>query len=257
MTWLVLALFPFLLGAGYSFTWDDTNTQEERTELERSANGGSFFLIGQVGPNVTTAVDEQVLPRTDYCWRVRACNVAGCSPPSNAVCLTTPEQITETVPVALTWERTADPPQSAHVVFAVNAGGPAYTAADGTAYQADTAFSGGDTYKRVVAIDGTEDDVLYHTERYGNFSYAVPLPDGAYNVVLQFAEVYCANPCSRIFTVTLEGQTVLDHFELMTQPIRTAYDVTVPVTIQDGQLDVSCVTDWGNAKLSALRVERK
>ena len=58
----------------------------------------------------------------------------------------------------------------------MNAGGPPFTAADGTSYQADTLFSGGNTYRTTAAIAGTTDDALYQSERYGNFSYNVPVP---------------------------------------------------------------------------------
>ena len=49
-------------------------------------------------------------------------------------------------------------------------------------------FSGGSTYSRTTPISGTNDDVLYQSERYGNFAYNVPLPNGHYVVTLHFAE---------------------------------------------------------------------
>ena len=73
-------------------------------------------------------------------------------------------------------------------MFAVNAGGSQYGGADGTVYDADPWFSGGNTYTTTAAIAGTTDDRLYQSERYGNFSYAIPVANGDYLVTLKFAE---------------------------------------------------------------------
>ena len=75
-------------------------------------------------------------------------------------------------------------------VFAVNCGGGSYTSTDGTQYASDTAFSGGSTYTTEESISGTTDDILYQSERYGNFKYSVTVPDGIYLVTLHFAETY-------------------------------------------------------------------
>jgi hypothetical protein len=49
-----------------------------------------------------------------------------------------------------------------------------------TVYNADTLFAGGRTYKTSSSLRSTVDDALYQTERYGNFSYAIPPPNGEY-----------------------------------------------------------------------------
>ena len=56
------------------------------------------------------------------------------------------------------------------LVVAVNAGGDAYTAADGTAYQADTRFTGGHTATTRATIADTTDQALYQSAREGDFS---------------------------------------------------------------------------------------
>ncbi|MCH1933075.1 malectin, partial [Shewanella sp. A25] len=58
-----------------------------------------------------------------------------------------------------------------------------------------TAFSGGKTYSNGVAIAGTGDDALYQSERYGDFSYAIPAAaTGCYSVALHFAEIWFGGP---------------------------------------------------------------
>jgi hypothetical protein len=89
----------------------------------------------------------------------------------------------------------------------VNVGGPAYTSSTGQSYQADFGFSGGSLHSNAGAITGTNDPQLYQDERYGAFSYAIPVSNGTYNVRLHFAELYYGStqpgPCTgkRIFSV--------------------------------------------------------
>ncbi|MCX5910170.1 MAG: malectin domain-containing carbohydrate-binding protein, partial [Deltaproteobacteria bacterium] len=142
-------------------------------------------------------------------------------------------------------------------VVAINCGGPQYIDEAGVIYQADKYFSGGQTYKNVVPIDGTNDDVLYQTERYGNFSYNIPLLNGTYQVVLKFAEIYAYlyGPNSRIFDVKIEGKEVISNLDLFIKAGKyKAYDVTVPVTITDGVLNIEFRTDENAAKVNAILV---
>ena len=60
--------------------------------------------------------------------------------------------------------------------FATNAGGGQYTSqSSGIVFQADADYSGGSTSSTTAAITGTPDSTLYQTERFGNFSYNIPL----------------------------------------------------------------------------------
>jgi hypothetical protein len=158
--------------------------------------------------------------------------------------------------VVETQEDTPPPPPDPEVIFAVNAGGATYVGNDGTVYQADTRFSGGQTYTRSVAIAGTEDDVLYQSERYGNFAYAVPVSTGDYVVTLKFAEIFWTAAGKRLFDVVIEGREVLGDLDLVAKvgPL-TAYDVTVPVLVTDGVLNIQFVSSINYAKVSAIVVE--
>ncbi|MFC6836476.1 malectin domain-containing carbohydrate-binding protein [Halomarina ordinaria] len=180
------------------------------------------------------------------------------------------ETATDTVTVTV---EDTDAQSEGDVVFAVNAGGDEYTAADGTVYEADTEFSGGQTYSLTTGEDiaGTDDDTLYETERYGDFSYDVPLPDGEYEVTLQFAEIYQGvspnddpdddgagdgNVGDRVFDVAVEGETVLDDYDIFAEVgSLTAVEETVTAEVTDGELNVDFTTVEDNAKVSAIRVE--
>jgi Malectin domain/Bacterial TSP3 repeat len=147
-------------------------------------------------------------------------------------------------------------PVANQVVLAVNAGGQAYTATDGTAYQADKGFRGGTTRTKTVAIAGTPDAKLYQSERAGAFSYAIPVANGNYVVTLQFAELTYAAVGRRLFDVLIEGKLVLDNLDLYATVGRyAAYDVTLPVTINDGVLDITFRIYVAEATVSAIVVE--
>jgi hypothetical protein len=118
--------------------------------------------------------------------------------------------------------------------------------------------SGGLTYSTTSAIANTDDDVLYQSERYGDFTYSIPLPSDEYNVVLKYAEIYQDNRGARIFDVNIEGHEVIHNFDILVRSSKnTAYDVVVPVALQDGILNIAFATVADNAKLSALEVRRR
>jgi Malectin domain/Bacterial TSP3 repeat len=147
-------------------------------------------------------------------------------------------------------------PSTDDVVFAVNAGGPQYAAVDGIAYQADGKFSGGSTYTTTATIAGTADDRLYQSERFGNFSYNIPVTNGNYEVTLKFAEVYFSAVGQRVFNVSVEGKTVLSNVDIVAKVgPRTAYDVTIPTSVNDGVLNISFSSVVNNAKVSGIKVE--
>ncbi len=149
----------------------------------------------------------------------------------------------------------APPPPSGEVAFAVNAGGNAFTAADGTAYQADARFTGGRLRSTDTDIAGTPDDALYGTARAGQFAYAVPLANGTYRLTLQFAEFVYDGADQRLFDVEVEGVEVVTDLDLFgTVGGNAAYDQTVTVVVTDGELDVRFLQDRKGPTLSAMTV---
>jgi len=141
--------------------------------------------------------------------------------------------------------------------FAINAGGDGYTADDGTEYRADTNFEGGEAYSapRSTEIDDTEDDPLYRSERYSDFSYAIDVEDGTYDVTLKFAEIYFEADGKRVFDVSVEGTEVVSNLDIHAQAgSMTALDRTVTVDVTDGELNVDLVPDTQKPKLSAIEV---
>jgi PKD repeat protein len=145
--------------------------------------------------------------------------------------------------------------QDDDVVWAVNTGGSAYTSDNGVVYEADENYSGGNTFSTASAIDGTTDDFVYKSERYGDFTYETPLPDGEYEVTLKFAEVYWSDTDERQFDVRTEGTEYVTDLDIYAEAGKnTAYDETYTVNVSDGEITLEFDTDTDNAKVAAIVV---
>jgi hypothetical protein len=76
-------------------------------------------------------------------------------------------------------------------IILINCGGLGFTEQAGVrVWKADQYFHGGNTYVDGGSdIEGTDDDILYISERNGNFYYAIPVKPATYEVNLHFAEL--------------------------------------------------------------------
>ena len=147
----------------------------------------------------------------------------------------------------------------AAAVAAINCGGPAYTdVLYGTAYSADTDFSGGYTYSVSQTISGTADSTLYQTMRWGDFTYNIPnILNGTYSVTLKFAETYWNSAGKRVFDVSANGQTVITNLDVYAAAggSNKAYDQTFNVTVSNGTLILAFTPIIDNAIVNALEVK--
>lgn len=91
----------------------------------------------------------------------------------------------------------------------------------GQRWRADDYYINGVRSAERHKVRGTEDPELFGTERFGHFSYAIPVDTrGRYTVVLHFAELYFGPSLhgggegSRIFHVHCNGQTLLRNFDI-------------------------------------------
>ena len=85
----------------------------------------------------------------------------------------------------------------------------------------DRFWSGGQVGVGSAFVEGTQDPALYSKERYGNFSYAIPVDSGRYAVTLHFAETYWGldNPGgggagTRVFNVFCNGVALLRNCDI-------------------------------------------
>lgn len=78
---------PINWTANVTLAWKDNSTNEDGFEVEQSLDGpGAFTKIAAVPANVVTYSVQAMPFLRVHCWRVRACNTAGCSGYTNTVC---------------------------------------------------------------------------------------------------------------------------------------------------------------------------
>lgn len=144
------------------------------------------------------------------------------------------------------------------VVRAINCGGSAYLSIDGISYEADVDYTGGKKSNRNNTIGGTEDDTLYKSERYGIFSYSIPVAAGDYTVTLQFAETYWNSDAARVFDCQIEGQVPVKNLDIhRLVGANTSLDVDIPVSVNDGFLDISFNATVDKAKINAILIQTR
>ncbi len=111
------------------------------------------------------------------------------------------------------------------------------------------------TYTHTVS--GTADTTLYQSERYApTLTYNVPVPNGNYNVTLDFSEMYWTAAGKRVFNVSLQGQTVLQNFDIWALVGQyAALQKTFAVTVNNGTLKIAATATVDSAKFSAIEVK--
>jgi tetratricopeptide (TPR) repeat protein len=143
----------------------------------------------------------------------------------------------------------------------IRCGGDEYHGSGGAVWDQDRFFRGGEaTTKYQGEIVGTEDDVLYRTQRLYKSDivppegYCLPLPKGAYRVTLHFAETWFHTQGQRVFDVRLEGKTVLQGYEPLAAGFATAEAKSFEVEVTDGLLEIEFVHRMGEPTVSGIEV---
>jgi hypothetical protein len=108
-----------------------------------------------------------------------------------------------------------------------------YYSNDSHWWSPDNYFEGGQLAAYTAPVKGTDDPELYETERWGNFSYAIPVPPGKYSVALHFAVRHgdWDQPTSsseetraavaHVFNVFCNGNVLLKDFDLAKEARQT------------------------------------
>ncbi len=143
----------------------------------------------------------------------------------------------------------------AELVIAINAGGAA-TSLDGIEYTRDRYYTGGSTGSTSDPISGVEDSAIYQSERYGSYSYEVPVTNASYSVTLHFAELFQTEAGARSFNVSVEGQQVLPSIDLYSLVGHDAAHsfVADDIKVSDGRLSITLEGLVDNATLSGFTV---
>lgn len=140
----------------------------------------------------------------------------------------------------------------AKVIYAINVGSTEPASYQGVTYEAESNYrvqtSGdvNDISSTTSGIEGTTEDKLFQSQRYGNYTFELPVIAGDYNVTLYFAEQYATMAGMRVMSAYAEDAMVISNVDL--------YDA------HDGGLkalsysvnDVSVVDDNLTISLSAI-----
>jgi hypothetical protein len=93
----------------------------------------------------------------------------------------------------------------------------------GQVWGADNYYLGGQASNHWKAVSGTPDSDLFGNERYGHFSYAIPVAvPGTYSATMYFAETYwgaenqgAGGPGSRVFDIFCNGTGILRNLDIL------------------------------------------
>ncbi len=145
------------------------------------------------------------------------------------------------------------------VVAAINVGGTGDAIVfNGIWYASDRHFSRGTTNSTPDVIVGGNGSEVFQSERFGDFSYEIPVANGDYAVQLGMVEIYQTNPGLRSFDVAIEGTTViedLDIYEAVGHDSVLLSDA-FHVSVSDGSLSIEISTSVDNGTLSSILVRR-
>ncbi len=140
----------------------------------------------------------------------------------------------------------------------------------GQPWQADSYFMGGNALVRTTnpaqaANSIAPDMALYSSERWGNFSYALPVSDGKYKVTLRFCEGHYGKKNagnggvgSRLFDVYSNGVALLRNFDILKEaggegrPIERTFSSIKPNA--QGKILLSFVPVIGMACVNGIEV---
>jgi len=144
-----------------------------------------------------------------------------------------------------------------------------YYSNDSHWWSPDNYFEGGQMASYTSPVSGTDDPELYETERWGNFSYAIPVSPGKYTVLLHFAVRHGdwdqslslsgdnRATVAHIFNVFCNGKVLLNNFNLVKEARQTDVVFRKATGLEpnaQGKLLLSFVPVEGYATVTGIEV---
>lgn len=157
-------------------------------------------------------------------------------------------------------------------VYAINVGGPQVTTS-GRTWAADSYGRGGHTWTNPAKVDieGTDDDVLYRSERAGHvIKYRLPVSNGTYRVRLHMAEIWWKapqgselpgrrhRPGKRVMSVSVNNHRVIKNFDpaAATGGTMRAVSKSVLTSPRHHAITLTGTARTDMAQLAAIEVDR-
>ena len=140
-----------------------------------------------------------------------------------------------------------------------------YTDKQGRTWEADGYSQGGQLAVRTEPVLNIDDPELLRGERYGNLTYAIPVPPGRYTVKLYFAETWFGpgnfaggGAGSRIFDILCNGVAERRGFDIFKEARGSGRAIIVPLHGLEpdpyGKIALSLRPTRNYASLNALEV---
>lgn len=106
-------------------------------------------------------------------------------------------------------------------------------------------------------IAGTDDDTLYQSQRWGMFSYDLPLANGKYDLTLNLNEQYWTAANQRKFSVDVEGVNLVKDLDLIaTTGANRAVDLRFAnIIVNDGYLNIRFYASVNEGTVSGIVVK--
>lgn len=142
-----------------------------------------------------------------------------------------------------------------------------YVDKSGDLWMPDAYFSSGRLAADRVAVTGTAEPGLFAGERYGNFTYALPVDEGTYKLTLYFSEKYWGAGSTRkdgagkrVFNIFCNGMALTRRLDIAKEAgpgralVKTYHDLQPNA---QGKLIVSFVPEVNYASVDAVEVEQE
>jgi hypothetical protein len=147
-----------------------------------------------------------------------------------------------------------------------------YYSNDSQWWSPDAYFKGGQLSASQEPATDTDDPEFYETERWGHFSYAIPVAPGKYTLTLHFIEHHANSDSldrktasdeksrafnSRVFNVFCDGKTILSNLNILQQAGKNRPFVSKMKHLEpnaQGKLLLDFVPVTGYATVSAIEV---
>jgi hypothetical protein len=144
-----------------------------------------------------------------------------------------------------------------------------YYSNDSHWWSPDNYFEGGQLASYATPVNGTDDPELYESERWGNFSYAIPVSPGKYSLSLLFAARHGdwddsssqsgenRAPVAHVFNVFCNGNVLLKNFDLAREARQTDVVVRTFTGLEpnsQGKLLLNFVPVEGYATVTGIEV---
>jgi hypothetical protein len=132
------------------------------------------------------------------------------------------------------------------------------TDSQGQTWGPDNYYRGGRLRRDDLATTQSSDRELHRAERWGNFSYVIPVAPGKYDVTLHFSETFFHQPSRRVFNVFSEGTMLLRDFDILREAGGPVLSVTRTfhglVPNAQGKIVLSFVPVVNFASVNAIEV---